>query len=147
MPYAVAADVIDRWIGQSPPPADQVTLHIADATTLIDREFPDLSPGDDGQPTNDEVRLVVVKMVTRLYRNPEGIASRSIGGPDEFGGSVSYSGSNPGELVITADERAILSGPALAGAGSRAFTINPTPVQENGPGYIGACDPLWDTWT
>lgn len=113
--YAQASDVIARWVGQNAP-ADtaQVTTFIEDAETLIAREFPDLADqvDTDDHPTSTEVKMVVCQMVIRVFRNPEGIRSRSIGGPDDFGGSVTYSGTNPGTLTITDEERAILGGPA-----------------------------------
>lgn len=109
--YAEASDVTARWIGQGAPAnTTQVDIFIGDAETLIDREFPDLDVDSETGPSADQVKLVVVAMVTRLYKNPDGIRSRSDSTSDQFGGTVTYAGSNPGTLVITDDERVILRG-------------------------------------
>lgn len=111
--YAGASDVVTRWIGTGAPAnINQVEIFIGDAETLIDREFPDLADTVDGDagPTSEQVKLVVVAMVTRLYKNPDGIRSRTDASSDQFGGTVVYAGSNPGGLTITDDERVILRG-------------------------------------
>lgn len=136
MTYATASDVLSRWVGQGKP-ADtgQVDTYCVDAETLIAREFPDLAASIEAEDlTEDEVKLVVVSMVTRVYKNPERIRSRTDSTSDQFGGSVVFAGKNPGTLEITDEERSILRG-ATATTGSTAFTIDPTPAA--GGGWIG----------
>lgn len=137
--YAEASDVIGRWVGpNAPADTSQIETFIGDAETLIAREFPTLADDvdGDGKPTSDEVRMAVCTMVIRHLLNPERIQSRSIGGPDGFGGSVTYAGSNPGALVITDEERRILSGPQVVNTGP--FAIDTAPCLGDGHALLCA---------
>lgn len=132
MAWTSAADVIDSWIGDgAPSDAALVDSWIGRAERLVRRQVPDLQSRLDVEAALepvvtdllDTVRDVVVAMVTRVFRNPEGVRSRQEStGP--FGGSVTYGGSEPGGLHVTSDELAILSG---AGSGQRAFMVDMTP--------------------
>jgi len=64
----------------------------------------------------------VVAMVTRVFRNPEGIRQTNVTtGP--YTNSKTYGGDTPGGLGLTADELAKLQGASSSGA----FTISLIP--------------------
>jgi hypothetical protein len=121
-----ADDVISRWVGSNPPDLVAVGAFIEDASTLVRFEFPDIEARidadlDDGGVPSEQVRLVIVRVVLRALRNPDNVRSRSDG---PF--STTYAGDNPGDLWLTDDERAMLSGQRRTGG--RAFTVDPTPA-------------------
>lgn len=132
MAWTLASDVIGSWIGDGAP-TDSVLVDswIGRAERLIRRSVPDLQARLDVEaglvPVStellDSVQDVVVAVVTRMFRNPEGVRTRQEStGP--FGGSVTYGGSEPGGLHITADEMALLTG---SSGGQRAFSIDMVP--------------------
>ncbi len=113
MTYADSDDVLSRWVGQGKPAdSTQVDTLCGDAEAIIAGEFPDLAARiTAGSPTAEQVKLVVVAMVTRVYKNPERVRSKNDSTSDQFGGSVVFSGDNPGALELTKAERALLSAP------------------------------------
>ena len=120
--WATVDDVLGRWIGDDAPcDAALIEAWIADAETLILAEFPTIQDRlEAGTITLDRLRLVVARMVTRAFRNPTGTRQRQeTTGP--FTGSITYGGDHPGDLWLTAEERALLGG----GSGTQqAFTIS-----------------------
>jgi len=132
MAWTSATDVTGSWIGEgAPDDAAVVDTWIARAERLIRRQVPDLQARIDAEaeavtPTTelvDTVRDVVVAAVTRVFRNPEGRRSTSVGtGP--FSENVTFGGDQPGGLHLTADELSLLAG---VRAGQRAFSVDLMP--------------------
>lgn len=130
--WVVPSDVIDSWIGPNQPEDENVIgLWLDKAERLVLRRIPDLQARVALDPDlMYDVRDVVVAMVTRVFRNPEGI--RQI---QETAGSVSegrtYGGDIPGGLDLTDAELA-----RLGGVSDRsAFTVDTVPVMEPHPYY------------
>lgn len=132
MAWTVAADVIDSWIGDgAPTDSGLVDVWIGRVERMIRRTVPDLQvrldvEGELVPPASellDTVRDVVVAVVTRIFRNPEGVRTRQEStGPLQ--GSVTYGGSEPGGLTLTADELDSLQGSPDR---QRAFMIDMMP--------------------
>ena len=79
MAWATADDVIDSWLGDDVP-ADvaKVETWIARAERLIRATFPNIQDridSGDEPDLQDNVIDVVVAMVTRVFRNPNGYRS------------------------------------------------------------------------
>jgi len=113
MAWAVAQDVLDAWIGEGAPSnTASVTTWIGRAERLVRSSVPGLQGRIDGGLEPDlleDVRDVVVSMVERKFRNPEGVRTRQEStGP--FSGSVTMGGDQPGELWITDAELKRISG-------------------------------------
>lgn len=107
MAWVVAQDVIDAWIGEDTPTnTASLTTWIGRAERLVRSSVPGLQSRIDGGLEPDlleNVQDVVVSMVERKFRNPEGVRTRQeTTGP--FSGSVTLGGDQPGELWITDDE-------------------------------------------
>lgn len=142
MAWTVAADVTGAWIGSDvPTDAVLVGTWIDKAERLLRSKVPDLQgriDADDEPDLLDNIQDVVVAMVQRVFRNPEGVRQRQEGsGP--FTGSVTYGGDQPGALWVTDSELAML---AVAGSGQGAFTIDMIPATSPFSGsYV---DPLND---
>lgn len=130
--WAVPKDVTDAWIGDdAPADAAKLALWIGRAERLvrsnvktlqarIDAEVDALPPSTD---LIDTTRDVVVEMVSRVFRNPKGIRQANVTtGP--YTESQTFGGDQPGQLMITADELAQLTG---AGSGQRAYTVSMIP--------------------
>lgn len=119
-------DLIDAWVGDNVPTNERlVTEWIGKAERLLRREFPTLQARIiAGQEPDllDTVKDVVVAMVTRVLRNPEGQRTfNKTAGP--YSESVTYGGDMPGSLFLTEMERASLREPDLAGRG-KAYSIS-----------------------
>lgn len=125
-------DVILAWIGEGAPTDDEQTqiwinkaereirFRVPDIQTRIDAEAARIPPVTDLLETAKDV---VVSMVTRVFRNPEGIRQRNTTtGP--FTESATYGGDTPGGLGLTDDELAKLQGVRARGA----FTISMIPT-------------------
>lgn len=118
MAWVSAVDVIDSWIGTGAPnDTALVETWIARAERMIRRNVPDLQDRIDAEaeldpPSTDLLDLtkdVVIGMVTRVFRNPEGKRSiQSASGP--LSESVTFGGDTPGGLVMTSEESDLLSG-------------------------------------
>jgi hypothetical protein len=135
MSWTTPDDVADSWIGPDAPTDDvllqkwidraerEVRYRVPDVQIRLDAEASLLPPATD---LLDMTRDVVVAMVTRVFRNPEGIRTvnqASGTGPFSESKSHTYGGDQPGGLAMTADEVAKLSG---GGAGG-AFSIDLMP--------------------
>lgn len=124
-------DVRDAWIGEDAPEDDsQIQTWIDKAEREIRFRVPDLQARLDLEavllpPVTDLLETakdVVVSMVTRVFRNPEGIRQRNTTtGP--FTESATYGGDMPGGLGLTDDELEKLRGVRARGA----FTISMIP--------------------
>lgn len=131
MSWTLPVDVTDSWIGSgSPGDEDQVQLWIDKAERFIRSQVPDLQARIDAEaeevpPRSDLLQDavdVVVAMVTRVYRNPNGVRqANETTGP--FTTSVTYGGDIPGALTLTDAESARLQGKSAGGA----FTIDMLP--------------------
>lgn len=129
MAWTTAADVTSAWIGDdAPTDTALVDKWIGKAERLIRSEVPDILLRIDGglEPDLlDNARDVVVEMVTRKFRNPEGLRQvQETTGP--FSGSRTYGGSEPGALYMTDDDMKLLSLPTSTG--QKAFTVDTYPV-------------------
>jgi len=131
MAWTTAQDVVDAWIGVDAPTDDflldlwigkaerEIRFRVPDLQARIDAEAELIPPVIDLQ---DAAVDVTVSMVTRVFRNPEGIRqTNSTTGP--FTESATYGGDLPGGLVLTGDELAKLQGVRTHGA----FTIDMIP--------------------
>lgn len=147
MSWTQPDDVIDSWIGEdAPTDTVLVLLWIAKAEREIRARIPDLQARLDAEaeliiPSTDLLETtkdVVVSMVTRVFRNPEGIRQvNSTTGP--FTDSKTYGGDTPGGLALTADELEKLTDSSASGA----FTIDMIPsTSPFSPFYVPAYP--WD---
>jgi hypothetical protein len=129
MSWTVAQDVLDAWIGDDAPTnAASVTTWIGRAERLVRSSVPGLQARIDGNLEPDlleDVKDVVVSMVERKFRNPEGVRTRQEStGP--FSGSVTLGGDQPGELWITDVELKRLTG--STSGGPRVTAVDTIPV-------------------
>jgi hypothetical protein len=129
MPWTVAQDVLDAWIGDDAPTNTvSVNTWIGRAERLVRSTVPGLQARIDGDLEPDlleDVRDVVVSMVERKFRNPEGVRTRQeTTGP--FSGSVTLGGDQPGELWITDVELRRISPPSTVGP--LALAVDTIPV-------------------
>lgn len=128
MAWTTAQDVLNSWIGgDAPTDLAKVDAWIGKAERLIRREVPDIQARIDAEAPSTELldttKDVVAAAVTRVFRNPEGRRSMSVGtGP--FSENVTFGGDQPGGLFLTDDELSSLQG---FKAGQRAFTIDMIP--------------------
>lgn len=140
MTWTDPGDVIDAWIGEGAP-SDHSSLEtwIGKAEREIRFRVPNIQARIDAEaiavPTSTDLlevaRDVTVSMVTRVFRNPEGIRQRNTTtGP--FTESATYGGDIPGGLGLTADELAKLEGVRQGGA----FTVSMIPPTS--PFYVGS---------
>ena len=145
--WTTAEEVVAAWIGDgAPTDSAKVENWIGKAERLLRSKVPDLAARIVADPVAEPDLLsnaidVVVSMVQRVFRNPEGVRQRQEGtGP--FTGSVTYGGDQPGALWVTDAELAMLS---VAGGSQGAFTIDMIPSTSPFSGsYV---DPLtaWET--
>lgn len=130
MAWTTASEVIAAWIGNdAPTDAALVDTWIGKAERLLRSKVPTLQSRIDAGSTTEPDLLgntqdVVVAMVQRVFRNPEGVRTRQeTTGP--FSGSITLGGDQPGELWITDDELARVS---PTGSNLVAFTVDTIPV-------------------
>lgn len=133
MAWALPQDVIDAWIGDdAPSDSAKLALWIGRAERLIRSSVKSLQARLDDEaeidpPVTDlldTTRDVVVEMVSRVFRNPKGIRQANVTtGP--YTESQTFGGEQPGQLMLTADELAQLTG---AGTGQRAYAVSMIPV-------------------
>lgn len=118
-------DVVDAWIGEdSPDDTAQLQRWIDKAEREIRFRVPTIQARIDADELDllETAKDVVVAMVTRVFRNPEGIRQRNTTtGP--FTESATYGGDMPGGLGLTDDELEKLRGQSTKGA----FTISMIP--------------------
>lgn len=133
--WANPDDVTLSWIGEGMP--DDV-LQVQTWIDKAEREIRFRVPGiqsriDEEAPVTDLLDTaidVVVAMVTRVFRNPEGVRqANTTTGP--YTESRTYGGDVPGGLGLTDDELAKLQGVRARGA----FTISMIPTTS--PFYRG----------
>lgn len=106
--WATFADVVDRWVGPGAPTNQaQVATLIDDAEQVIRAEFPKIQDRiDSGALPLERVTMVVVQMVTRFLRNPEGLSNvQQTTGP--FSQSRSFADRSSG-LMLTDSELKLL---------------------------------------
>lgn len=116
MTWTDPADVINAWIGENKPTdLDLVATWIEKAEREIRYRVPDLQARITAEaaetPPRDDLletaKDVAVAMVTRVFRNPEGIRqANTTTGP--FTESRTFGGDTPGALGLTDDELAKL---------------------------------------
>jgi hypothetical protein len=72
MAFATFQDVLDRWVGSDQPTDDNlITALISDAEAIVVATYPGIQARiDSGALSADVVEMVVVRMVTRVLRNP-----------------------------------------------------------------------------
>lgn len=72
MAWATYQDVLDRWVGSDvPTDNDLITALIGDAEAIILATYPGIQARIDSAALSaDVVEMVVVRMVTRVLRNP-----------------------------------------------------------------------------
>lgn len=138
MSWTAPSDVTDAWIGEGAPTDTtkiqkwidkaerEIRFRVGDVQERIDTEGAETPARTD---LLDTAKDVVVSMVTRVFRNPEGIRQvNETTGP--FTSSRTYGGDVPGGLGITDDELA-----KLQGARGGAFSIDLIP--STSPFYVG----------
>lgn len=148
-PWATPADVIDAWVGDGAPTATLVPLiekWISKAERKLRADLPDLAGRLGETPPEpdlaENVTDVIVAMVTRVLRNPEGVRSRQESeGP--FAVSTTFGGDTPGGLYVTDDELALLS---PRRAGQKAFTVSPGQFTDEQHPLYGALINGPDSW-
>lgn len=137
--WASPSDVTTAWIGEGVP-SDTVKIQswidkaereikyrVPDVQDRIDAEAEEVPPRTDLLETAKDV---VVAMVTRVFRNPEGIRQTNVTtGP--YTASKTYGGDQPGGLGMTDDELA-----KLQGQRGGAFQIDLIP--STSPYYTGS---------
>jgi hypothetical protein len=76
MAFATYQDVLDRWVGSDQPTdTDLITALISDAESVIVATYPGIQARiDSGALSADVVEMVVVRMVTRVLRNPGNVS-------------------------------------------------------------------------
>lgn len=130
MSWTTPSDVTGSWIGMDAPDDDalvqkwidraerEVRFRVPDLQSRIDAEAELVPPSEELVNTAIDV---VVAMVSRVFRNPEGIRqTNKTTGP--FTESATYGGDVPGGLGVTDDEVAKLSGKSQG-----AFSISMIP--------------------
>ena len=124
-------DLIETWIGKA---EREIRTRVPDIQVRIDAEAEEDPPSADLLETAQDV---VVAMVTRVFRNPEGIRQTNVTtGP--YTASKTYGGDVPGGLGLTDEELAKLQG--IRGG---AFTIDMIPsTSPFSPNYIPTIWPL-----
>lgn len=80
----------------------------------------------------DAVKIVTSNLVRRVLNNPDGIRQETEStGPSSR--SVTYAGALPGEMILTQEEKALLTGKKRRGA----FSINTAPNMMKNFGWEG----------
>lgn len=139
-------EVVAAWIGDdAPTDLAKVDYWAGRAERMLRGRVPSLDLRLAADPVVEpdlleNVKDVVISMVQRVFRNPEGVRTRQEStGP--FSGSVTLGGDQPGSLWITDDELALV---ALAGTNRGAFTIDTIPVTSPySPHYVPPADLWW----
>ena len=127
MSWATPQDIVDRWVGNDvPTDIDLMTALIADAESVILAEYPLIQTRiDDSELPLNTVIMVVVRMVSRLLRNPENLTYwQQQTGP--FGQARNY-GSGNGDIWLTDNELSLLA-PKRRG---KAFEVDQGYVSAN----------------
>ncbi len=143
MSWTIPADVIGAWIGvDAPTDQDKLQTWIDKAEREIKYRVPDIQTRIDAELAEDPPRTdledtavdVTVAMVTRVFKNPDGVRQRNsttTTGPFSDTTSETYGGNTPGGLGLTDEELAKLQGVSEGGA----FTIDLIPTTS--PFFVG----------
>lgn len=121
--WATFEDVVARWVGGDAPTDEALVDElIHDAEHVILAEYPKIQDRiDDALLDASVVKMVVVRMVSRVLRNPEGLTYWQMNtGP--FGQGKNY-GSDNSDIWLKPDEKALLA-PKRKG---KAFEIDLAP--------------------
>ena len=122
--YATAQDILSRWIASTLPPDETViSSYLADASVLMDAEFPDLAQRVKSDPaTRARAAVVARRMVMRVLTNPDQIRQvNETSGP--FSGGVTYAAETLNGLYLSDEDRAVgLTSTHPAGLGHRPHT-------------------------
>ena len=131
------SDVTGAWIGEGvPTDTTQIQAWIGKAEREIKYRVPDIQTRITAEGAEvpartdllDTAKDVVVAMVTRVFRNPEGIRQTNVTtGP--YTASKTYGGNQPGGLGIADEELA-----KLQGKRGGAFTVSMIP--STSPFYV-----------
>lgn len=109
--WVTAEQFQNDWIGYDvPADVDKITAWLGKAERMVSQRVPDIVERlASGEPDLQEnIADVVIAMVTRVFRNPEGMRSiNSNTGP--LTESVTYGGDNPGVLEILPAEMSLLT--------------------------------------
>lgn len=135
MAWTTYTDVTDRWVGSGMPDDEAlVEALIGDAETVILATYPKIQDRIDGGTISLEVvKLVVVRMVTRVLRNPENLTYwQQQTGP--FGQARNF-GSGSTDIWMSDAEKELLM-PQVKG---KAFELNLAP--NAGVNIVG--EPSW----
>lgn len=119
MSWTSPQDVLDRWVGTGAPTDDDlVQALINDAEAIIKAEYPLIQERiDDEELPLDLVKMVVVRMVSRVLRNPESVSYwQQQTGP--FGQARNF-GENT-DIWLSENEKTMLA-PSKRG---KAFQVN-----------------------
>lgn len=123
MTWAIPQDITDRWVGAGvPTDTDLMTALIADAEAVILAEYPAIQARIDATTLPlSTVKMVVVRMVSRIMRNPEGLSYwQQNTGP--FGQGKNY-GQGNADIWMSAEEVKLLA-PKRKG---KAFEVDLAP--------------------
>lgn len=128
MSWTDPENVIESWIGDdAPSDTDLIQVWIDRSERLLRSRIPGLEArvddsGGDEPDLLEMVQDVVVAMVTRVFRNPEGRRqTSSTTGP--FSEQVTFGGDEPGSMWLTDDEYDMLAGSTTGRY--HAFQIDP----------------------
>jgi hypothetical protein len=115
-----ASDVAARWRVLTSDEAAVATVKIADAIALLNSRFPTLDAAVPDTVPDEIIVPIVVDMVLRVLKNPEGLRSENLG-------QYAYVRDNTlssGALYVSLEEAATIAG-ALSVSTGRAFSIRP----------------------
>lgn len=142
MAWATASDVVDSWIGgDEPNDLAKVDKWIARAERLIRATFPDMQDRIDGglEPDLlDNLNDVIVAMVTRVFRNPQGyrtMSGQQTAGPYSGNDSITFGGDSPGALALTDDEKSLLAGTSSSNGGAFSIDLMPSTAGTGNNGH------------
>lgn len=146
MAWTSVSDVQDSWLGEPIEIAEStVNAWIDRAERKIRREIPNIEArieADTEPDLIDTIRDVVVEMLERKFRNPEGIRQvQETTGP--MSGSITYGGDQPGQLYLTDENKQALTASADR---FRAYTVSLIPVPEEKHPLFGALVNGPDGW-
>lgn len=133
MAWATFADITDRWVGSNAPTDEALVESLVDdAEAVILVEYPKIQERiDAGTLPLKVVTMVVVRMVSRVLRNPENLSYwQQQTGP--FGQARNFSGGV--DIWLLDDEKNLLA-PKTRG---KAFEVDTGPYA----GVIGI-SPIW----
>lgn len=140
MAWTQPSDVRDRWIGELPQGVEDqyVATAIEDVEDQLIVMAPELVDQFGGPIPLARVKRVVANVIVRHLRNPEGVRVRSEAtGPATA--SVTFSGDDPGALMVTADDIEFLRGRR---GGDKAYGISMIPPGADKPWRLPP-----DPWT